>query len=220
MQKISVMKNQILNYSIFFMIGIIFISCNNDKSEKEDEMESKYETVSVIYTQGENVIAEKIMYDVCIVNENYIVRTKDNPDWFYENLTVSDASKLTEYIYYGVLNGEIQAYYYDPLGDYETFEPIPLDKQKVLLTKDTQLHRIESEPVEGDGKIISVDNVTIEMAGIEDIKKLRFLEEWYFIDGNIHKNVKAIAPVFSFDKCGDTRFVSAIYFWVLMEDVE
>jgi hypothetical protein len=206
--------------SFFAISGVMMLSCKSEKTDTDDEIESKYDSVSIIYSEGEDVITEKIMYDVCIVNENYVVRTKDNPDWFYENLTVSDATKLTEYIFYGVLNGEIQAYYYDPLGDYETFEPIPLDKQKDLLTKDTQLHRIESEPVEGDGQIISIDNVSVEMAGINEIKKLRFLEEWYFVDGKIHKNVKAVAPVFSFDKCGDSRFVSAIYYWVLMEDVE
>lgn len=214
------MNGYIKILSFFAISGVIMLSCKSDKTDTDDEIESKYDSVSIIYAEGEDVITEKIMYDVCIVNENYVVRTKDNPDWFYENLTVSDATKLTEYIYYGVLNGEIQAYYYDPLGDYETFEPIPLDKQKDLLTKDTQLHRIESEPVEGDGQIISIDNVSVEMAGINEIKKLRFLEEWYFDDGKIHKNVKAVAPVFSFDKCGDPRFVSAIYFWVLMEDVE
>jgi len=165
-------------------------------------------------TKEKEVITKKIMYDVPIINANIITEEDFERDWFWKNIPESDLDRLLTKIYDKVIAGETQAYLYDPTGNYEDFEKIP-KKDFVKYFEDKWfIYETIQEIDEKTGNIIDISIPTpLEK---NQIKQLRFLEEWYYEDDEFCKRVIAVAPIFVID---ETLNINILY-WVDIKDVK
>lgn len=194
------MKRYSLNI-IVTMIAVLLISSCSDKKETT-EIDDK------------EMITEKIMYDVQVVNDLLPIRTRESPDWFWENLPEPGGDEFVLDFVEQVLEGKLQAYYYDPVGDYENFEPIPLREQKEFLKNEMKME-VEYLDESMDEPEIKVAKIQF---GPENVNKIRFLEEWYMVDGVFHKEVIAIAPYFTVIYPGRNIPYSTVFFWVFVNE--
>jgi len=182
-----------------FAFTFILVSCNNKTDGKDKE-----------------VITKKIMYDVMVVNEDLVTPEDFERDWFWKNVPEDDLNKLATKLFDDVKSGDIQAYYYDVVGDYENFEAIPKDKIKGLFEKEWFV--FEYTEVEKGGE--NVEQVSTKVPiDKSQIKQLRFLEEWYFENDEFCKRVIAVAPVFTYEVPGQSKGVNVLY-WVYIKDVK
>ena len=200
------------NKNLILIIVVVFLSFNSCK-ETENDLKDE-DAVSVHLSDDCELITEKILYDVCIVNDLLIDRTKENPDWFWENLPEPYGDDFIKKLVEEVLSGERQAYYYDQTGDYENFEAIPIKKQKEYL-KSQMLMDVEYLDETGDEPEVKIANIQF---GTEHVEKLRFLEEWYIDDDVFHKKVIAVAPFFTVIYPGLNDEFSTIFFWILLDE--
>jgi hypothetical protein len=132
------------------------------------------------------------MYDVVIVNEIIIDRTKNSPDWFWENLPQPGADTFLKTLLEDAVSGKLKTYYYDMTGSYDTFDAIPSSELKTYMD---DVMTYEFELVDTTVKRYKTEQISIPL-DYSKVKKLRFLEEWFIADGKFHKRVIAVAPYF------------------------
>lgn len=157
---------------------------------------------------SKKVITKKIMYDVPITNNHYTSES----DWFWQNMTKNDLEQLRTTFFDDVKNGIIQAYVYDPIGDYESFERIPKGDANDYFEENCQVMSSWIETDEETGSRIMV--YTPYPAQKIEILELRFLEEWYYEGDRFCKRVIAVAPIFVSNEGKN------IFYWVNIEDIE
>lgn len=205
------MKYQYLKILILISIIGLLVSCNH-KKETDKVKVANYE-----YDSGDKIlITNKIMYDVPIVNENIASRDTTDPDWFWENLPTPDANIFIKTLLEDVSTGKLKSYYYQPTGDYESFEEIKEEDLDAFIEK---ISKFEIEVVDTvnskAGKIITKKE-TVDV-NYKNVKKLRFLEEWYLSNGEFKKRVIAIAPFFYIEHPQIDCF-KTIYFWIFVNN--
>lgn len=188
-------------FYVILLVVICLTSCNDQNSKRRNSE-----------TENLKLVTNKIMYDVTVINEVLSDRSKKNPDWFWENLPSPDGDKFIYMMIQDVIDGNTQAYYFDSMDDYENFQPIPLDKQKEYLRDKMQM---EVEYLDFEEDEVQIKKANIKF-GPEHVKKLRFLEEWYVLDGVFYKEVIAVAPYFVVTYPGIDEKYSTIFFWMLI----
>ena len=206
------MKNYFRFFSLL-LITLIVYSCGNSTKPDLSSEKSKREKHNYDYEGDKLIVTDKIMYDVSIVNELIGDRSKNNPDWFWENLPVPDAIDFLQTLLEDAVSGKLKTYYYDPSGDYESFDLIAESDLKTFMDEkmvykfeviDTTVKRYKTKDVE-----IKLDYT--------HVKKLRFLEEWFLADGKMYKRVIAVAPYFVIEYPG-METVNSVFFWIFLDE--
>ncbi len=213
------MKTKSLTVYLLVMLLLFLCSCkeileNNNADEVEETETVEKMTDFFPDFDHDELITGKIMYDVPIINPLFTDRTKHNPDWFWENLPDPTGDKFIKELINKVKAGKLQAYYYNPICDYESFEAIPIDDQKKYLLNKMKMNLDFVDERKGGGQIKTLN---IEF-GPEHVNKLRFLEEWYLADGIFYKKVIAVAPFFTIQYPGIEEDFSTIFFWILLDE--
>ncbi len=195
---------------IIFNVLLLLASCNgsNNGNKKDKPSSGKYD-----YSGDKLIITDKIMYDVTIVNDIIGDRTKNSPDWFWENLPLPESDEFVKTLLKDAYSGKLKSYYYDMTGDYESFDVIPQSKLKAYMD-DVMTYEIEI--VDTTVKRYKTDIINIPL-DYKTVKKLRFLEEWFMAEGKFHKRVIAVAPYFVIEYPG-LEPINAVYFWVLLDE--
>lgn len=187
-------------------------SCSNkDKKNKEDSNDT-VKVADYNYDGDKLVVTDKIMYDVPIVNGIIGDRSKNNPDWFWENLPLPDCDTYLKTMLSDAMTGKLKTYYYDMTGNYDSFDAIPESELKSYMEK---VMTYEIELVDTTVKRYKTEKINIQL-DYTHIKKLRFLEEWFIADGIFHKRVIAVAPYFIIEH-PDIETISQVYFWILVD---
>lgn len=201
------MKNHInLSTILLCLVLMVFASCSNkDKSEKE---KTNYD-----FTGDKLVITDKIMYDVQIVNDSIGSRTKECPDWFWENLPSPDAENFVKNLLEDAASGKLKTYYYDMASDYESFPLIPRDSLSAFMKDIMTFEFYSLDTTSAELKPVII-NIPLDY---RNVKELRFLEEWFVADGRFYKRVVAVAPFFIIEYPGMDP-VKQIYFWIMLDD--
>jgi len=130
--------------------------------------------------QKENeVITNKIQYDVNIVSPD------PSYDWWIQNLPGPQREKLVNMIMEGALSGKY------PIYDYYN-QPLTVDQLKAMLSDTVSYTVLNDEPPYGDHDTLIINNILRE-----DIKRIRFLEEWKVDPETMQfeKKILGIAPV-------------------------
>lgn len=146
--------------------------------------------------QGE-IITKRIQYDVNIKSPD------PNYDWWIQNLVGPQRERLVRLLLKGAKQGKYQAYDY-------YFHPISKAEVSKILN-DSVLRKVRQTTP----PYMLIDTLVIEKIGINDIQKLRFLEEWKLNPENfaISKKVLGIAPIAKrYDQLGIERWQPL--FWI------
>jgi len=201
-------------YPILIITAMCLISCNNkEKKTETPDTDDGVKTANYDYEGDKLVVTDKIMYDVPIVNEIIADRSKECPDWFWENLPTPDADIFLKTLLEDAASGKLKTYYYEMTGDYESFDVIPQSDLKAYMD-DVMTYTFEI--VDTTVKRYNPEKVDIKL-DYKNVKKLRFLEEWFVANGKFYKQVIAIAPYFVIEYPG-METINAVYFWVLIDD--
>ncbi len=185
---------------VLAMLIIGIYSCTSTELEKKEK----------------EVITQKIMYDVPIVNPNIISKEDFKRDWFWKNIPESDLDRLLIKLYDNVISGETQAYVYDAIDTFDEFEKIPKENVKKYSEEEWFMYETIQEE-DADGNIIEIRIPTLIEK--KQIEKLRFLEEWYYEGDEFCKRVIAVAPIFV-NHASDGLESINIFYWVDIKDVE
>jgi hypothetical protein len=205
------MKTKMRLISALIILATITVGSCKSSSENKNENETK--TSKYDYSGDKLVITDKIMYDVPIVNEIIGDRSKNNPDWFWENLPTPGADDFIKTLLSDAMSGKLKTYYYDMTGNYESFDVI---KDADLKTYMEDVMSYEFELVDTTVKRYKTEKIAIHL-DYRNVKKLRFLEEWFIAEGEFHKRVIAVAPYFVIEY-PDMKTVNAVYFWILLDE--
>ncbi|MCK9254439.1 MAG: hypothetical protein GX793_03235 [Bacteroidales bacterium] len=204
------MKNLVI-LICFAFITLFLASCGN----KADDIviNGKIIKASENDYQGEKLdITNKIMYDVPIRNELIGDRSKNNPDWFWENLPSPQDSEFLQDLLNDAIIGKLKTYYFDISGDYSSFEEIPETELKNYMEK---CFNYEFEVIDTTVLPNKTDIMKVQLDH-SNIVKIRFLEEWYIAEGVFKKRVIAIAPYFSYLR-PDNELINFVFFWILVD---
>lgn len=205
------MKIRYISFLITIFAVFFVVSCKNNESGKTTEKENESNQSVIEYTGEKLVITDKIMYDVQIVNDVIGDRSKNSPDWFWENLPTPESDDFIKSLLTDALSGKLKTYYYDMTGDYESFDEIlPADLQSYM----DEIMTYEFEVIDTTVKRYKPEKVEIQLTH-KHVKKLRFLEEWFIADGVFHKRIIAVAPYFTIEYPG-LEPINAVYFWVMI----
>lgn len=146
-------------------------------------------------------VTKKIQYDVNIVSPD------PEYDWWIQNLVGPDRDKLIDLIVDGAKSGRWQAY------DYFN-QPITAQEVRNLFADSIYATMVEKEPPYEFYDTLIVKNILKS-----DIKRLRFMEEWY-IDPetlNFKKKILGLAPIAKrLDDQGIIRWQPM--FWIYVDD--
>lgn len=147
-------------------------------------------------------ITKRIQYDVVIE------KPQPDYDWWVQNIDGQMRELTLKNIMQQALDGNVKIY------DFFSYKPIkPADLKKIIREVDT----ISVESPEPPHNL--VDSVMVKELKISDIKKLRFLEEWYMNEKTLvfTKKVLAICPmVEKHDEKGEI-FGYQPLFWVFFD---
>lgn len=196
-----------LNILLVATLTMLLISCKDSKPKQ-----LKISEILGCTEDGRQIITNKIMYDVPIVNEIIGDRSKNNPDWFWQNLPSPEGDDFIKNLFDDAINGRLKICYYDDFSDYETFEIIPENKIKDYIS--TKL-TYQFEIIDTNSNTPQIINLEIKLDHT-NIKELRFLEEWYIYNGCFNKRVIAIAPFFSIEHPTLNETLKTAHFWILM----
>lgn len=129
--------------------------------------------------QKKEIVTERIQYDVNIKSPD------PDYDWWIQNLPGPQREKLVENIMNGALDGTFQAY------DYFN-NPISSADVASILSDTTVIRLTQVEP-----PYESYDSTIIYNILMDDILRIRFLEEWWMNpeDLSFEKKIVGIAPV-------------------------
>jgi len=195
---------------IIFNMFLLLTSCSNTNNENSQD---KPTTGKYDYSGEKLVITDKIMYDVNIVNDIIGDRSKNNPDWFWENLPTPESDDFIKALLQDAYSGKLQTYYYDMTGDYESFDPISRTDLKSYMD---EVLTYEIEIVDTTVKRYKTEIINIPL-DYRNVKKLRFLEEWFLAEGKFYKRIIAVAPYFVIEYPG-LETINAVYFWILLDN--
>ena len=199
--------------TVFFILISILISCFACKqAEKKD-----FYLADVLEKSADNtlIITNKIMYDVSIYNDVIGAdRSKNNPDWFWENLPEPDRENFVHNLMNDIKAHNLHIYRYDMTGTYDTLPEIP------ELQIDAFLDSCEIPRFGCANSDSEYDTIYMEKIDFQKIKKLRFLEEWYIKDGEFRKKVIAVAPVFCNPDENKEKSIISIHFWVRLKKIK
>ena len=181
------MSKKFFKITFFVTLGIITLltACNSVNNSKRNSEEVKHE----------NVITTKIMYDVSIVNEMLADRSKANEyEWYWENLPTPDGENFIKKLLQDVEKGKIPIYEYDMsyTSTFDTLIEIPKNQLKNFL-KDALVCKYDVIDTTQIPSVLVEKKVPLDY---KNVKKLRFLEEWYIENNKPCKRVIAIAPLF------------------------
>ncbi|MDD2636503.1 MAG: hypothetical protein PHW82_13510 [Bacteroidales bacterium] len=208
------MKNNLGFFLLVISASLIIASCNNDKENNNNnssEKEQKSEQSVVDYTGDKLVITDKIMYDVQICNEIIGDRSKNSPDWFWENLATPDSDEFIKSLLDDAISGKLKTYYYDMTSDYESFDEIVPNDLKTYMDS---VMTYEFEIIDSTVKRYKTITKQVPLT-YKHVKKLRFLEEWFIADGVFYKKVIAVAPYFVIEYPGFEPY-NTVYFWIMI----
>ncbi|MDD2386149.1 MAG: hypothetical protein PHP52_05140 [Bacteroidales bacterium] len=211
------MKNNFGFFTLMIFVSFIFHSCNNsnnnnstnNNNNSQNEKKSKQSVVD--YTGEKLVITDKIMYDVQICNEIIGDRSKNNPDWFWENLPTPESDEFIKALLDDAINGKLKTYYYDLTSDCESFDEIAQEDLKSYMNS---VMTYEFEVIDSTVKRYKTIKKQVPLT-YKHVKKLRFLEEWFVADGVFHKKVIAVAPYFVIEYPGFETY-NTVYFWIMI----
>lgn len=197
------MKNIII--IILFLISLFSsVSC-----KQEGKKILKIADVLEQNVDSSLVVTKKIMYDVPIINDLIgLDKSKNNPDWFWENLPYPDGENFIKNLFEDIEKNNVKIYYYELTGDYDTLVEIPKNEVKHFLKENLNF------------QYTILDTVTNKLKTEEFfldysyVKELRFLEEWYIKDGIFYKKVIAFAPFFRVFDPSTQQEISMIKYWV------
>lgn len=196
------MKTKIIVFFAFIAFTTMMVSCVNTEKKEEGKKE---------------VITKKIMYDVSIVNEGIKTKEDFDRDWFWMNMPEADLNKLVSKLFDDVKSGTVTSYYYDALDNYENFKAIPKDKLVNCFEKEWSVFTYTEKAADGGDNTNAIAvNVPVEKS---QIQQLRFLEEWYFENGEFCKRVIAVAPVFTYEVPGQSKAIN-LFYWVFLKDIK
>jgi hypothetical protein len=204
-------------FILAILISASIYSCVNSSSEKKTESENQdvNKTSKYDYNGDKLVITDKILYDVPIVNEVIGDRSKNSPDWFWENLPTPDGDEFIKALLADARSGKLKTYYYDATGDYESFDAISKDSLGPYMDK---VMSYEFETIDTTVRRFKVNKVNIPL-DYKNVKKLRFLEEWFVAEGKFYKRVIAVAPFFTIEYAG-METVNTVFFWIMVDEKE
>ncbi len=198
--------------ALVIITTICLTSCKNSQDNKND-LDSQTKTSKYDYTGDKLVITDKIMYDVPIVNAVIGDRSKNSPDWFWENLPTPDADEFIKNLLADAMSGKLKTYYYDMTGNYESFDLI---KEADLMPYMDDVMNYEFELVDTTVSRFKTEKISIKL-DYTNVIKLRFLEEWFVADGKFYKRVIAVAPYFVIEY-PKMETINAVYFWILLDE--
>lgn len=213
------LKNLFMKFpvSLFVIITLIFtlfvMSCKNSDNKSENSNEETENTIDYDFHGEKLVVTDKIMYDVTISNDIIGDRSKNGPDWFWENLPTPESDEFIKTLLVDAYSGKLKTYYYDMTGDYESFDEIPSSELKAYMD---EVLTYKFEVVDTTIKRFKTENVEITL-DYRNVKKLRFLEEWFVADGEFYKKVIAVAPYFVIEH-PRIESMHAVYFWIMLDD--
>lgn len=153
--------------------------------------------------EGRNIVTKRIQYDVSIRN------TDPEMDWWVQNIEGSSREKLVKNILDQVTNGDVKAY------DFLTCKPFSPDEIKRMMKRVDTISVERSTP-----PYDLVDTIMITEIRLNDITKLRFLEEWTMNDKTLAftKKVAGICPMVErLTDSGELRGYKPL-FWVFFDD--
>lgn len=205
----TIIKSKALLVVVF---TLCIFSCKNDNKDNNEKQNIK-SSENYDYSGDKLVITDKIMYDVNIVNDIIGDRSKNNPDWFWENLPSPESDDFVKALLKDAYSGKLKTYYYDMTGNYESFDFIPRSDLKSYMD---EVMTYEIEIVDTTVKRYKTEKVNIHL-DYKNVKKLRFLEEWFLAEGKFYKRVIAVAPYFVIEYPG-LETINAVYFWVLLDE--
>lgn len=196
--------------ALIIILSLSIYSCKNSNKteEQKNDSTSKYD-----YSGDKLVITDKIMYDVNIVNDIIGDRTKNSPDWFWENLPMPESDEFVKTLLKDAYSGKLKSYYYDMTGNYESFDIIPQSELKSYMD-DVMTYEIEIVDTTVKRYKTEIINIPLDY---KTVKKLRFLEEWFIAEGKFYKRVIAVAPYFVIEYPG-IEPINAVYFWVMLDE--
>jgi hypothetical protein len=189
-------------------------SCKNkDAKDNNKNSDNTVEVANYDYEGDKLDVTNKIMYDVVIVNEIIGDRTKNSPDWFWENLPQPESDTFLKTLLEDAVSGKLKTYYYDMTGSYDTFDAIPSSELEAYMN---DVMTYEFEIMDTTVKRYKTEQISIPL-DYAKVKKLRFLEEWFIADGKFHKRVIAVAPYFVIEH-PSIETISLVYFWILVDE--
>lgn len=209
------MKTNHIIFVALLAISLVTIqSCKNkDTKDNKDNSDTTVEVADYDYQGDKLVVTDKIMYDVPIVNEIIGDRTKNSPDWFWENLPQPESDSFLKTLLEDAVSGKLKTYYYDMTGSYDTFDAIPSSELKSYMD---DVMTYEFEIMDTTVKRYKTEKISVPL-DYSKVKKLRFLEEWFIADGKFHKRVIAVAPYFVVEH-PSIETISLVYFWILVDE--
>ncbi len=147
-------------------------------------------------------IVERIQYDVPIKS------TSEQHAWFVNNIDGANREKFVKSMI------DFAKKHQENLFTFPDLEKLNADEfDKILAHTDTIMEQSSEPPYNYEEKIIEY------RLEINDISKVRFIEEWYHDDDNkIHKEVIAVAPLLeNFDENGHFRGYWPL-FWIFYDN--
>ncbi len=208
------MKQKIFLYSLIGFLFLSLFSCGGGKNKENERLQNDNESTidNQDYDADKLVITDKIMYDVQIVNELIGDRSVNSPDWFWENLPTPDSDNFINQLLIDAACGKLPTYYYDMNGDYESFDRIP-DSEILTFMEDCLSY--DFQVVDTTVERYKIEKIKVNL-DYTNVKKLRFLEEWYVSDGEFKKRVIAVAPYFTIEH-DLMEPVQAVFFWIMIK---
>ncbi len=173
-----------------FLLIVLVISCFTFSCKNRDD-------------SGKNIVTKRIQYDVMLRSP------ETDMDWWVQNIEGSNREKLVKDIIAKVANGEVKSY------DFLTCKPFSADEIKQMMKRVDTISVESPKPPYG-----LVDTVLVTEIRLNDITKLRFLEEWSMNDKTLafSKKVLGICPlVEKLTDSGEIRGYKPL-FWVFFDD--
>lgn len=153
--------------------------------------------------KGKSVVTKRIQYDVSIHN------TDPEMDWWVQNIEGSNRDKLVKDIMAKVTAGDIKAY------DFLTCKPFSAEEIKRMMKRVDTISVERSTP-----PYDLIDTIMVTEIRLNDITRLRFLEEWSINDKTLAftKKVAGICPLAErLTDSGEVRGYKPL-FWVFFDD--
>jgi hypothetical protein len=175
----------------FVFIGLVFALAVTSSSCHMGENSEK------------NVVTKRIQYDVSIRN------TEPDMDWWVQNIEGSGREKLVKDILKQVSDGKVKAY------DFLSLKPFTTNEiQNMMKRVDTISVERSTPPYD------LVDTVLVTEIRVNDISKIRFLEEWKMNEKTLAftKKVAGICPMVErLTETGELRGYKPL-FWVFFDE--
>ena len=149
---------------------------------------------------GSQIITERIQYDVIVNSEN------EDLGWWVNNIEGSKREPFLDWLMDAAYSGEYQAwdYFHNPLSS-DQLMAVGVDSVYMTLRRETPPYA-------------EFDTLVITRYDPQDVRKVRFLEEWRYApgDGPMEKKVIGMAPVLV-RKVGGEEY-NQVLFWIYFDE--